>query len=175
MSEPKAHKLEEQLAKAETDRDYWKNEYYRAYADIANLRKSLEKEREEMVRYRAEGFIDNLLPVLDGFHSALSTSPTSKETQNYLMGFQYVYGQLVSALESEGVVEITAKAGDDYDASTMHAVDAVESDIAPNHVVKVLAKGYKLHDRLVRPIMVSVSKKKEQPAPNPAQEKAKQA
>ena len=51
--EKKIKELEEQLAKLKADSEHWKNEYYRAYADTQNLRKSLEKEHSDIIKYRA--------------------------------------------------------------------------------------------------------------------------
>ena len=82
----KIQELEEQLEKAKADLEHWKNEYYRAYADTKNLRNSLEKEHSEAIKYRAIGFIEELLPVLDSFHMALANEPTSPELKNYLVG-----------------------------------------------------------------------------------------
>ena len=101
--EKKIKELEEQLAKAKADVEHWKNEYYRAYADTKNLRTSLEKDHSEAIKYRAIGFIEELLPVLDSFHMALANEPTSQELKNYLVGFQFVYRNLISVLENEGV------------------------------------------------------------------------
>ena len=61
----------EKLEKANADVDHWKNEYYRAYADTKNLRSTLERDHKEALKYRAEGFIEDLLPILDSFHMAL--------------------------------------------------------------------------------------------------------
>ena len=58
----KIQELEEQIAKLKNDTEHWKNEYYRAYADTQNLRKSLEKEHSDIIKYRAMGFIEDLLP-----------------------------------------------------------------------------------------------------------------
>jgi molecular chaperone GrpE len=163
------------LAKAQADSDHWKNEYYRAYADMQNLRKSLEEEHRTALRYRSEGFLENLLPALDGFHLALDNPPKSEETKNYLVGFSYIYNQIEKVLEDEGVSEIAPKVGDAYDLNTMHAVDTVPSDGEPGRVLKVYTKGYKLYDRLIRPVMVSVSaaKAKEEPKkPDEAKEAA---
>lgn len=160
VAKAKYEKLLEEKEKAEADANYWKNEYYRVHADTQNLRKSLDEERRQALKYRAEGFLDNLLPALDGFHMALMNEPPSQETKNYLIGFTYIYNQIVSALESEGVSEIIPQVGDRYDATCMHAVEAVDDDGEEGRVLKVLAKGYRLHDRLIRPVMVSVSKKK---------------
>ncbi len=75
-------KLEEALAKANADRDYWKNEYYKVFADTQNLRKSLEEDRRNAVKYRAAGFLEELLPALDGYYSALSIPPASDDRRS---------------------------------------------------------------------------------------------
>jgi len=155
----KIDKLEADLEKAKADSEHWKNEYYRAYADMKNLRDALQKDHQNAMKYRAEGFIESLLPVLDSFHMALGNEPSDQALKNYLIGFQFIYKNLVSALESERVSEISPNIGDTFDASTMSAVDAIEDkDKKPNTIVKVYSKGYKLHDRLVRPVNVQVSK-----------------
>jgi len=159
-------KLKEELAKANeekekaiSDMEHWKNQYYMAYADTQNLRKSIEEEKRVALRYRSEGFLTNLLPALDAFYLALEASPNNEEAKNYQIGFKYIYNQIQKAIEDEGVTELTPKVGDNYDLSLMHAVEAEESDGEENKVLKVFAKGYKLHDRLIRPAMVVVSKK----------------
>lgn len=158
----KIEKLEEDLAKAKADADHWKNEYYRAYADMKNLRDSLQKDHSNAMKYRAEGFLESLFPVLDSFHMALGTEVKDEAVKNYLVGFQFIYRNLVSALESEGVSEVCPAVGDKFDAATMNAVDTVENEeMEENRIVKIYSKGYKLHDRLVRPVMVQVSKKPE--------------
>ncbi len=155
----KLHKLEEEKEKAKADAEHWKNEYFRAYADTQNLRKQLEKDHMSAMKYRAEGFIDELLPVLDSFYAVLKNEPTDPSLKNYLIGFQYIYRNLVSALENEGVSEITPKVGDKFSPDTMQAVDTKESEGEENVVLDVQFKGYKLHDRLIRPANVTVSVK----------------
>ncbi len=155
----KLHKLEEEKEKAKADAEHWKNEYFRAYADTQNLRKQLEKDHMSAMKYRAEGFIDELLPVLDSFYAVLKNEPTDPNLKNYLIGFQYIYRNLVSALENEGVTEITPKVGDKFSPDTMQAVDTKESEGEENVVLDVQFKGYKLHDRLIRPANVTVSVK----------------
>ena len=155
----KLHKLEEQRDKAQADADHWKNEYFRAYADTKNLRSQLERDHLAAMKYRAEGFIEELLPVLDSFYTVLKNEPTNPELKNYLIGFQYIYRNLVTALENEGVKEIAPKPGDKFSPDTMNAVETVESDGEENLVVDVHLRGYKLHDRLIRPANVTVSVK----------------
>ena len=160
--EAEISELEAQLEKAKADMEHWKNEYYRAYADTKNLRNNLEKEHHEALKYRSEGFIEELLPVLDSFFSVLSKEPEDPTLKNYLIGFQYIYRNLVSVLENEGVTEISPEVGQKFDAKVMNAVDTVEGE--DNIVTKVYNQGYKLHDRIIRPANVQVSiKPKEQP------------
>ena len=160
------------LEKASADRDHWKNEYYKAYADTQNLRKNLEADNREAMRYRATGFVENLIPALNAFHMAIDNPAPTPEARNYQIGFTYIYNQLVSALESEGVAEISPKVGDPFDLNCMHAVEVEEKDdVPPGTVTKVLSKGFRLHERLITAAMVVVSaKKKEEPKPE-AEEK----
>ena len=153
----KIEKLKEEVSRLEKEVEYWKNEYYRAYADTQNLRKSLEKDHQNAMKYRAEGFIDNLLPILDSFHVVLSKEPEDPNLRNYLVGCQFIYRNLVNVLENEGVNEIAPKVGDKFDASTMNAVEVEESDGEEGLITRVITNGYKLHDRLVRPANVVVS------------------
>lgn len=158
----KIQELEEQIEKLKADTEHWKNEYYRAYADTKNLRNNLEKEQSDIRKYRAMGFIEELLPVLDSFHVVLENEPPSEEIRNYLVGFQFIYRNLVSALENEGVKEIAPKVGDKFSDKNMDAVDVTVQEGEENLVTKVFAKGYELHGRLIRPARVAVSKNKKE-------------
>ena len=155
----KLHKVEEARDKAIADANYWKNEYYRVFADTKNLRSQLEKDHYSAMKYRAEGFIEELLPVLDSFYTVLKNEPSNPELKNYLIGFQYIYRNLVTALENEGVKEIAPQVGENFSPDTMNAVETVESDGEENLVMDVHLRGYKLHDRLIRPANVTVSVK----------------
>ena len=150
--------VEEELLKAKSDAEHWKNEYYKAYADMANLRKQIEKDHRESLKYRIEGFAENLLSILDAFDMALKNKPTTTEMKNYLIGFEYVHNSLLSVLENEGIQILEPKIGDKFDENTMHAVEATESDGEENLITEVRMKGYKLHDHLIRAAMVAVSK-----------------
>lgn len=152
--------LKGELEIAQNAAKNWENKYYMAYADVENLRKSYEKDHVNIMNYRAIGFIEKLLPVLDGFHIALQMEVKDDTVKNYLVGFEYIYKQMVQALESEGASEIAPKVGEKFDESRMHAVDAVDDEeIEPNTIKQVYANGYMLKNRIVRPAMVIVSKK----------------
>ena len=161
----KLQKKDEEIESLKAEVNHWKNEYYRAYADTQNLRKSLEKDHHEAIRYRAEGFIENLLPILDSFHMALANSPDKPEIKNYVTGFSYVYRNLVSVLEEEGVKEIAPKENDDFNPKYMEAVETIETEDSENKVKQVYVNGYMLHDHLIRPARVLVSKLKKNENP----------
>ncbi len=165
--------LEEELKKVQAESEDWKNKYYMAFADMANLRKQNEKTYAEALKYRAMGFVEKLIMPLDSFHIALTMGNPTPEVRNYLIGFEYIYRQLTNVLDEEGVKEIDPKLGSDFDVNTMHAVEAVESDGPANKVVKVMGKGYQLKDRMVRSAMVVVTKAKAVPPEEPKKEEPK--
>lgn len=173
-SKPKEEKKltpEEQIGELEKQIEDWKNKYYLAFADTENLRKQYEKDQREFIKYRAMGFVDKLLPILDNFHMVLGKEVADPVLKNYLTGFQYIYRQMVEVLDSEGVKEIAPKIGDQFDERKMHAVDTEEHDDIPaNQVVHVFTNGYILVDRLVRPAQVRVSKEKAVQQPEQADE-----
>jgi len=150
--------LEEKLALAEAEIHSWKNKYAMVFADMDNLRKSQDKSYMEALRYRAEGFIDKLLPALDAFHIALRNPVDDPKLKNYLVGFDYIYKQIQQALDSEGVREIAVKVEDPFDVQTMHALETEVRDGPPNRVIKILSPGYRLHERVIKQALVVVSK-----------------
>ena len=131
---------------------------------MKNLRDSIEKDHREVLKYRAAGFVENLLPILDGFHMALSCEATTPEMKNFLTGFEFIYRNMVSVLESEGVTQLSPKVGDAFDPNTMSALETKYDEGKPNRVLKVNVCGYKLHERLIRPsiVVVSTDKKDEE-------------
>lgn len=153
----KLAKKDDEIEKLKNEVEKWKNEYYRAYADMANLRKDIQKDHSEAVKYRIEGFVHDLLMVLDSFELALKNNPQSEETKNYLKGFQYVYSTLLGILDNEGVKAINPALDEKFDPKTMQAIDKIESDGEENLVKEQVLKGYKLYDHLIRPAMVKVS------------------
>lgn len=155
----KDKKNKDKIKELEEQANVWKNKYYQAYADMDNLRKLMEKDHQQMVKYRGQGFLESLLPVLDNFYMAFKVTPTDPTLAAYCKGFEMIYNQMVYALESEGVKEITPQIGSEFDHNTMQAVDVVEGE-KDDVVVSVANKGYLYRDRLVRPAMVVVSKVK---------------
>ncbi len=157
----KDKKLLERIEQLESEVNEWKTKFYSAYADCDNLRKSYEKDHQMMIKYRASGFLEALLPIFDSFHMALMVKPNDPALENYFKGFEMIYRQLLNALESEGVKEISPEIGSDFSVDSMQAIEVRESD-SENKVLQVFSKGYFLKDRLIRPAMVAVSKLKKE-------------
>lgn len=155
--------LKKELEASKKEADEWKNKYYMQLADVQNLRKSLEEDHRNAIRYRAMGFIDGLIPALDGYYMALQGNPESQEAKNYQQGFVYIYKQIQSVLEEEGVKEVAPKEGDAYDPHSMNALELVKTDDKKKdgQVAILCLKGYSLHERLVRPATVKVYKYEE--------------
>ncbi len=150
--------FEEQIESLKKEVEMWKDKSYRLVADTDNLRKSYEKDHENLLKYRAMGFVERLLPVLDSFHISLMVKPNDPALSNYVKGFEMIYRQMKQALEQEGVSEISPKIGDDFDPDNMQAIDVKDGD-EDNKIIQIYQNGYILKDRLVRPAMVVVSKK----------------
>ena len=159
----KDKKLKEKINELEKEVATWKNKYYQAYADMDNLRKIMQKDHQQMVKYCGQSFLESLLPVFDNFYMAFKVKPSDPTLEAYCKGFEMIYNQMVNCLESEGVAEILPSIGDKFDHNKMQAVDVVEGE-KDDVVVQIANKGYMYKDRLVRPAMVVVSKiKKEEP------------
>lgn len=137
--------------------DSWKNEYAKAYADAENAKKRLQKEFEQMNKYRIQSFAKEILPVLDNCERAIALKPADSQDENYRKAFEMVWKQLRSALEKEGIEEIEAE-NVPFDPNWHQAMMTEKVDgIEPGMVVAVLQKGYRLKDRILRAAMVKVS------------------
>lgn len=156
--EEKIAELDEKVLSLEEEVAKWKNKYYEAYADLDNTRKMLNKDREEMIKYRAMGFIENILPTLDNFEMAFKVESDDPKIKNYQTGFKMILNQFKAALENEKVSMIEPKIGDEFDPKTMSAMSVVKGE-EDNKIADVYLKGYVLKDRMIRPALVIVSKK----------------
>ena len=151
----------EKIEYLESQVAYWKNKYYEAYADMDNLRKHIEKDNAQVMKYRSQGFLEALLPSFDNFYNCFKFKPSDPTLAAYCKGFEMIYNQMSATLENEGVKEIVPSVGDKFDHTTMQAVEVVEGE-EDDLVTTVQLKGYMLKDRLVRPAMVVVSKIKKE-------------
>ncbi len=138
----------------------YKEKYLLSLAEMENLRKRLENEKMDFIKYKASSFIYEILPTVDMFEQALSAKNVSEETKNWLLGFEMILANLKNALNLEGVKEILVKKDDEFDGNLHHAFEEIETDkVSPGKILEIKQKGYKIHDRLLRPATVVVAAK----------------
>jgi len=136
------------------------NDLKRMTADFANFRKRNEAERTEFAKFAKADLIAKLLDVLDGYDRALSTVPDELTRQPWVEGMWLVERKLRKVLESEGLEPIDSL-GEPFDPYLHQAVAHIESDEPEGTVIEEHQKAYRLHDRVIRPALVTVAKKKE--------------
>lgn len=130
--------------------------YMRLMAEFQNYKKRVAKEKQDIQSFANEKIITELLEVLDNFERSLEHSSDADE--NYVKGMEMIFQQLKTAMEKAGLKEIQAL-GEDFDPAVHNAVMQEESDeLESGKVSKVLQKGYKLNDKVIRAAMVAVAK-----------------
>jgi molecular chaperone GrpE len=136
------------------------NDLKRMTADFANFRKRNESERAEFAKFAKADLIAKLLDVLDGYDRALATVPDDVKGQPWVEGMWLVERKLRKVLEAEGLEPIDSL-GNPFDPYLHQAVAYIESDEPEGTVIEEHQKAYRLHDRVIRPALVTVAKKKE--------------
>jgi len=134
--------------------------YLRLYAEFENYRKRVNKEKEDLIKYGSETIVYELLPVVDNLEMALSHIPQDIN-DSLLRGVRMTYHEMKKILGKFGLSEIEAH-GKSFDPQYHHAMSQVErKDVEDRTVVEEFRKGYLFKDRVLRPALVSVSKKPE--------------
>ena len=157
--------LEGRLAAAEQARQAEQDRYMRLYAEFDNYKKRTAREMGEFRKYATENLIKELIPVVDNLERAITSSgEDTRDKSCILEGVEMTRKEILRVLEKFEVKPIDAL-GMPFDPNFHEAVGQEESETeADNTVVRELLKGYTMHDRLIRPTMVIVSKAK--PAEN---------
>ncbi len=132
----------------------------RAQAELENVRRRLRREMEEERRYYSLPLVRDLLSVLDNLHRAIEAAEKSEGTEGLLEGVKMVADQLEETLKSHHCIPIDAH-GLPFDPNVHEAIgEHPHDELPPGTVALVAQRGFKLHDRVVRPSQVLVSKKK---------------
>ncbi|MCH9611304.1 MAG: Protein GrpE [Chlamydiales bacterium] len=136
--------------------------YLRLLAESENVRKRMQKERQELTQYAVENVLCELLHPLDQFESALKFAETmSDEVRNWAVGFEMILQQLKSVLSNHGVSAYEVM-GKPFDPHWHEAVEMVETEEhEPGIVVEECLRGYQVGERPIRVARVKVSKEKE--------------
>ena len=146
--------LKEAELKSAEHHDAW----LRAKADAENIRKRAQTDVTNAHKYAIENFSAELLAVMDSLEAALTVENATVE--NFKDGMELTHKQLAAVFDKFNIKMIDPK-GEKFDPHQHQAICTVDSDLAPNTVVQVMQKGCMLHDRVIRPALVSVSKTKD--------------
>ncbi len=150
------------LAAVEAELAEHKDRLLRALAETENTRRRAQREREDATKYAITGFAKDLLSAADNLRRALDSLPEAEvadqRTRNLLAGVAATERELLSVFERHGLRRIDPQ-GERFDHNFHQAIfEAERADQPAGTIVEVLQPGYVLHDRLLRPAMVGVSK-----------------
>lgn len=134
--------------------------YLRTYADMENLKKRFQKERENYMKFGNESLLKSLLLVLDNLEAALDHLRKGSDMKAVEEGLELTLKSFYDVLEKAGVAKIDAK-GKPFDPNIHEAIMQKEHEGEDQVVLEELQKGYMLYDRLLRPSKVVISKNTE--------------
>jgi len=135
-----------------------KDRLLRGQAEWENSRKRILREKDDAVRYAAEGLLERLIPVLDNFEMGMQAAKTATDARAIAQGLEMVLAQFQQVLAEAGV-EVVDATGQKFDPHRHEALGHHETEEHPEgHVMTQMRKGYKLRDRLLRPASVFVAK-----------------
>lgn len=130
----------------------FENKYLRAHAEMQNIQRRANEERQQLQRYRSQDLAKKILPSLDNLERALAVEGLTDDVKK---GLEMTRDSLIQALKEEGVEEVALET---FDHNLHMAVQTLPADDEhpADTIAEVFQKGYKLHERLLRPAMVVV-------------------
>lgn len=158
--QPRAPGQEEQaLAALKEQNSQLQDQLLRKVAEFENFRKRMFRERDEGIRYANASLLEDLLPIIDDFERAIASADTSRDYAALHKGVSLIERQMVSVLERNWGLKRCTAVGEPFDPERHEAVAVQDSDqYAEAVVLEELQKGYTLHDRVLRPAKVKVSR-----------------
>ena len=158
VSTTETGELEKMLADAQAKVAEHHDAFMRAKAETENIRRRAAEDVSKAHKFGVERMAESLLAVKDSLDAALAVENTSIES--FKTGVELTGKQLSGVFEKFHIQELNP-VGEKFDPNRHQAIAAVDSDQEPNTVVAVMQKGFVLHDRVLRPAMVTVAKAKE--------------
>ena len=145
------HELEEKCAELN-------EKYLYALAQMKDLHKTYEKENAIAVKYVTYDLMEELLPIVDVFSMVLDNENIPNEVKAYFKGFELVFNQFKQILDKHDVREIKCQVGDEFDYNFHNGVEKIEVEEGETDTIaQVLQKGYKIGDKVLRPVSVKVN------------------
>ncbi|SMR82539.1 molecular chaperone GrpE [Aliiroseovarius halocynthiae] len=151
--------LEDELTAVRAERDEMKDRFMRALADAENTRKRGERDRREAENYGGSKLARDMLPVYDNMKRALEASSEAGEADKALLeGVQLTMRALLGIFDKHGIHLLAPEVGDEFDPEVHEAMfEAPVPGTKAGDIIQVMAEGFMLHDRLLRPAQVGVS------------------
>jgi molecular chaperone GrpE len=148
-----------QLEQLKQEMAEYKDKYLRLLAESENMRKRLQKERQELIQYAVQNVIIDFLNPIDHLENALNyTQQASGEVKQWAAGFQMILGQFKDVLTNNGIVSFVS-VGTPFDPHSHEAIEMIATTAyPPGTVAEESLKGYKMGDRVIRPARVKVAK-----------------
>jgi molecular chaperone GrpE len=157
--------LEELLSDAQAKIEQQRDAMLRAVAEAENARKRAQAEAATGQKYAIERFAQALLPVIDSLEAATAAAQDAPTALRE--GVEITLRQLKAAFQKASLGEIAPAVGERFDPHRHQAMSTVPSEADPNTVAAVMQKGYSLHDRILRPALVMVTRPVENGPGNP--------
>ena len=157
VAEQKEGLEKEELEKVRHERDEYLAGWQRAKADFLNYKKDELKRLEEIARYGNAELISELLTILDNFDLGLRAMERAGGADK---GIYMIRAQTEDMLKKRGVERMAVKIGEPFDPSFAEAVAEAVSDKPPGTILEEIEPGYKLYDKILRPVRVKISKNK---------------
>lgn len=152
--------LENEIEALRIERDEMRDRFMRALADAENARKRSERDRREAEQYGGSKLARDTLPVYDNLKRALDAASEETRTQApaLIEGLELTLRELTKVLNKHGVNQIAPSIGDQFDPQLHQAMfEAPLPGTKAGQIIQVMAEGFLLHDRLLRPAQVGVS------------------
>lgn len=153
----KLEKSKTSFEESDKNAEAWKNKYYEAYADLSNARKMLDKEVEDEKKFALRDIIKEIIPIIDSFDVVFKKRIDDDVVKGYVEGFRLIYNKLCNVLKAKQVEIIVPTIGEEYNPTYMEAIQVSEG-AENNKVLDVYGKAFILHDVVLRPSRVIISK-----------------
>ena len=157
LPEPTVADLKEQIEEMAAQRDEYLAGWQRSKADFINYKKEEMKKLEDDARYGSEDLIKDLISVMDNFDLALRTLEKAGPVEK---GIYLIRTQIDDILKKRGLAKIDLKPGDMFDPAVAEALSEVDAEQPPGAIVQEIEPGYRLHEKVLRPARVIISKDK---------------
>ena len=157
LPEPTVADLKEQIEEMTAQRDEYLAGWQRAKADFINYKKEELQRIQETARYGSEDLIKDLISVMDNFDLALRTLEKAGPVEK---GIYLIRTQIDDILKKRGLEKIDLKPGDVFDPAVAEALSEVDAEQPPGTIVQEIESGYRLHEKVLRPARVIISKDK---------------